>query len=39
VRLGIRAAALCIQQAGAQPSIPLRDAVLRSPMPPDWTPL
>ncbi|WP_041946221.1 ribokinase [Variovorax paradoxus] len=39
VRLGIRAAALCIQQPGAQPSIPQRDAVLRSPMPPDWTPL
>jgi len=39
VRLGIRAAALCITQAGAQPSIPLRDAVLRSPLPPDWTPL
>ncbi|MDM0042549.1 ribokinase [Variovorax sp. J22G21] len=39
VRLGIRAAALCITQPGAQPSIPLRDAVLRSPLPPDWTPL
>jgi ribokinase len=36
VRLGIRAAALCIQQPGAQPSIPQRDAVLRSPLPPDW---
>lgn len=36
VRLGIRAAALCIQQAGAQPSIPQRDAVLQSPLPPDW---
>jgi len=36
VRLGIRAAALCIQQPGAQPSIPQREAVLRSPMPPDW---
>ncbi|WP_447778680.1 ribokinase [Variovorax boronicumulans] len=36
VRLGVRAAALCIQQPGAQPSIPLRDAVLRSPLPPDW---
>ena len=36
VRLGIRAAALCIQQPGAQPSIPQRDAVLQSPMPPDW---
>ena len=36
VRLGIRAAALCVQQAGAQPSIPQRDAVQRSPMPPDW---
>ncbi|RZI97327.1 MAG: ribokinase [Variovorax sp.] len=39
VRLGMRAAALCIQQHGAQPSIPGRDAVLRSPMPPDWTEL
>ncbi|MDH6591398.1 ribokinase [Variovorax sp. TBS-050B] len=39
VRLGIRAAALCIQQPGAQPSIPRRDAVLRSPLPPDWIPL
>lgn len=37
VRLGIRAAALCITRPGAQPSIPLRDAVLRSPLPPDWT--
>ena len=36
VRLGIRAAALCIQQPGAQPSIPRRDDVLQSPMPPDW---
>lgn len=36
VRLGIRAAALCIQQPGAQPSIPQRDAVLQSPLPPDW---
>ena len=39
VRLGIRAAALCIQQPGAQPSIPQREAVLRSPLPPDWIPL
>lgn len=40
VRLGIRAAALCIQQPGAQPSIPKRDAVLRqSPLPPDWSAL
>ncbi|MDQ0589194.1 ribokinase [Variovorax paradoxus] len=36
VRLGIRAAALCIQQPGAQPSIPQRDAVLQSPLTPDW---
>ena len=39
VRLGIRAAALCIQQPGAQPSIPRREAVLRSPLPPDGSPL
>lgn len=39
VRLGIRAAAMCIQQPGALPSIPQRDAVLRSPLPPDWTTL
>ena len=37
VRLGIRAAALCITQSGAQPSIPLRSAVLCSALPPDWT--
>jgi ribokinase len=36
VRHGIRAAALCVTQAGAQPSIPDRDAVLRSALPPDW---
>jgi ribokinase len=39
VRLGIRAAALCIQQPGAQPSIPQRDAVQQSPLPPDWVAL
>ncbi|MDO5691966.1 MAG: ribokinase [Pseudomonadota bacterium] len=39
VRLGIRAAALCIQQLGAQPSIPRQRDVLRSPLPADWTPL
>jgi ribokinase len=39
VSLGIRAAALCITQPGAQPSIPLRSAVLRSALPPAWTPL
>ncbi|MDB5879591.1 MAG: ribokinase [Variovorax sp.] len=39
VRLGIRAAALCITQLGAQPSIPQRNAVLQSPLPPAWTPL
>ena len=39
VRLGIRAAALCVTQPGAQPSIPQRDAVLQSPLPPAWTPL
>ncbi|AMM25283.1 ribokinase [Variovorax sp. PAMC 28711] len=37
VRLGIRAAALCITQPGAQPSIPFREAVLSSRLPPDWT--
>ena len=36
VRLGIRAAALCVTQPGAQPSIPGRAAVLDSPIPPDW---
>jgi ribokinase len=39
VRHGIRAAALCVTKVGAQPSIPDRDAVLRSPLPPDWIPL
>ena len=37
VRLGIRAAALCVTQPGAQPSIPQREAVLQSPLPPAWT--
>ncbi|WP_077033841.1 ribokinase [Pelomonas sp. KK5] len=44
VRQGIRAGALCVQQAGAQPSIPRREAVLRSAplphlslLPSDWT--
>ena len=37
VQLGIRAAALCVTQHGAQPSIPQRDAVLQSPLPPAWT--
>ena len=36
VTLGIRAAALCIAQVGAQPSIPWRAAVLHSPCPPAW---
>lgn len=39
VREGMRAAALCVTQAGAQPSIPTRAAVAQSPQPPDWTPL
>ncbi|MES2611360.1 MAG: ribokinase [Pseudomonadota bacterium] len=39
VREGIRAAALCVTQAGAQPSIPTRTAVAASPQPPDWIPL
>ena len=36
VQGGIRAAALCVTQPGAQPSIPTRDAVAASPRPPDW---
>ncbi|MEO9042844.1 MAG: ribokinase [Rhodoferax sp.] len=36
VRHGIRAAALCVTQVGAQPSIPDRNAVLHSAEPPDW---
>ena len=39
VREGIRASALCVMQAGAQPSIPTRAAVAQSPLPPDWSPL
>lgn len=39
VRLGIGAAAICVTQAGAQPSIPRRADVLRGPPPPDWSPL
>ncbi|CAN7217540.1 ribokinase [Acidovorax sp. LjRoot194] len=39
VREGIRAAALCVTQHGAQPSIPTRAAVAQSPQPPDWTAL
>lgn len=36
LRDGIRAAALCVTQAGAQPSIPSRADVAQSPQPPDW---
>lgn len=36
VTLGIRAAALCVAQVGAQPSIPWHAAVLHSPEPPAW---
>jgi len=36
VRQGIRAAALCVTQPGAQPSIPTRAAVAQSSQPPDW---
>lgn len=39
VRNGIRAAALCVTQPGAQPSIPTRAAVAQSPQPPDWNAL
>ncbi|WP_311222613.1 MULTISPECIES: ribokinase [unclassified Acidovorax] len=33
---GMRAAAVCVMQHGAQPSIPTRAAVARCPQPPDW---
>jgi len=36
VQLGIRAATLCVARHGAQPSIPHRAEVLRSPLAPDW---
>ena len=36
VESGIRAATLCVQTMGAQPSIPDRAAVTRSPSPPPW---
>jgi len=36
---GMRAAALCVTQPGAQPSIPTREAVLQSPPAPAWTAL
>ncbi|MEO8247830.1 MAG: ribokinase [Burkholderiales bacterium] len=37
VRVGIRAAALCVMEPGAQPSIPRHEAVLASALPPQWT--
>lgn len=36
VASGVRAAALCVAHIGAQASIPSRDAVLRSALPPAW---
>ncbi|WP_096349077.1 ribokinase [Hydrogenophaga crassostreae] len=39
VTMGLRAASLCVQTVGAQPSIPTRAAVLRTPQAPSWTAL
>ncbi|MEZ5703284.1 MAG: ribokinase [Burkholderiaceae bacterium] len=36
VSMGLRAASLCVQTVGAQPSIPSRAAVLKTPLAPPW---
>lgn len=36
VAMGLRAASLCVQTMGAQPSIPTRAAVALTPLAPDW---
>jgi ribokinase len=37
VSMGLRAASLCVQTVGAQPSIPMRAAVLLTPPAPNWS--